>query len=639
MNKINFQGNLLLTAKNKADLNNNKNTVSLEQNLSLGILKSGTINYQAYLKSINPANTVSFEGKKYNGYELAISEKELDNIIQNQSTIYELNPVKEYEALQDGDKRALKHLVRAAKILNDVFLKQDHQLNIVMKKALEREVEKGDIHAQKALKLFNTFNGIEGENGLQQEPVKIFDGLKLSDGRNMYPQNYNKEKLINYLTANIEQTPAILNNDTIVKAHKNRLYAVPYSIEFRKEYEKAAKELLLAAKETTHKGFSDYLQLQTQALVCNDPEYSFKADEAWANLKDSPLEFTISRESYKDSLAGAAAEDKEFANLASKNSFTIKSKDFIGVRVGIVDQKSSKNLADYKKYLKELTELMPLKEEYPKRATDKENKIKQNLSDVDLVYMSGDYLANRPSIVIAQNLPNNDKLSVKLNAGRKNVFHKQIRKTENPELRKKKLEGIVDASQRHLYNKDSQHLFVIGHELSHALGPNSTRSGKDKKSSLGEGYGDVIEESKADLGSIMSVEFFVKKGKYTKEQAEKIYLTFAADLIPLSNPPLNQPHRVRSVMQFNYFVEKGAIELVDGKIKIVPEKFNRTAKNMLEEEIKIQLDGDSEKAKEFVDKYRQWNDNLEIISRFIRSLSPKPYCVVNTPLAEKLLTE
>jgi len=639
MNKINFQGNIFLYANKKVNLDKNENIESPIQLSSKDIIKSEMINHYAFLKSINSTNIVSFEGKKYNGYELAISEEELDNIFQNQATVYEFNPVQEYEDLQEGDKKALKHLIKAAKVLDDVFLKQDHQSNIAMKKALEREAKKGDTHAQKALKLFNAFNGIEGGNGLQPEPVRIFDGLELSDGRNMYPSDFNKERLINYLKDNIEQTPAILNNDTIVKTHNGRLYAVPYSIEYRKEYEKAAKEILLAAKETTHEGFAKFLRLQAQALVCNDPEYSFKADEAWANLKNSPLEFTVSRESYDDSLAGAIAEDKEFARLADENGFTIKSKDFIGILVGIVDQKASKDLADYKKYLKELSELMPLKEEYPKSTTGKEKKIKQNLSDVDIVYVSGDRIANRPSISIAQNLPNSDKLSVKLNAGRKNVFNKQVRRTENPELRKKMLEGMFDASQRDLYDKDSHHLFVIGHELSHALGPTTTRNGKDKKSSLGEGYGDIIEESKADLGSIMSVEFFVKKGKYTKEQAEKIYLTWTAGFVPLSNPPLNLPHRVRSVMQFNYFVEKGAIELNDGKIKIVPEKFNQTAKSMLEEEIMLQLDGDSEKAREFVDKYRQWNDNIEKLSEFRRSLSPKPYCVVNAPLAEKLLTE
>jgi hypothetical protein len=428
-----------------------------------------------------------------------------------------------------------------------------------------------------------------------------------------------------------------LSNDTVVKIHKDRLYAVPYSVEYRKEYEKAAKELLLAANETTHEGFARYLRLQAQALVSTDPEYSFMADEAWVNLEDSPLEFTLNRESYKDSLTGAVAEDKEFARLASEYGFTIKPKDFIGARVGIVDQEVSNTIADYKKYLSELAELMPLKEEYPKNIIGKTNEIKQNFSAVDIVYMSGEYMAKRPAIVIAQNLPNSDKLSVKLNTGRKNVFHKQVMKTRNLELEKKKAERMASTPQ--LYDSDIKYLFVIGHELSHALGPDATKNGKDKKTSLGENYGDIIEESKADMGSIMSYEFFVKKGKYTEKQTKKFYLTWAANLVPLSEPPLVKHHLVRSVMEFNYFVEKGAIKLKNNKIKVIPEKFNQAAKSMLEEEIRIQLDGDPEKAKEFVDKYREWNCNIGYLSRISRSLSPKPYCIVDAPLAEKLLAK
>ena len=42
----------------------------------------------------------------------------------------------------------------------------------------------------------------------------------------------------------------------------------------------------------------------------------------------------------------------------------IVSKDFIGARVGIVDKKSSDELAGYRKYLKDLSGLMPLREKY-----------------------------------------------------------------------------------------------------------------------------------------------------------------------------------------------------------------------------------------------------------------------------------
>ena len=88
-------------------------------------------------------------------------------------------------------------------------------------------------------------------------------------------------------------------------------------------------------------------------MVKNFPEYAFKADAAWASLKDSPLEFTIGRESYEDTLTGAVTEDKELMKIFEAKGITVKAKDFIGARVGIVDIKASEELADYKNHLLE----------------------------------------------------------------------------------------------------------------------------------------------------------------------------------------------------------------------------------------------------------------------------------------------
>jgi hypothetical protein len=577
----------------------------------------------------------------YNGYELAISESELDLIINEKSITYEFNPEKHYNELKKADQIALKHLVKAAKALDDVFLKQDHSKSIEMKKALEKAAAKGDSHAEKALVLFKIFNGIEGNNGISKDPVRLFKSLKLHKSKNIYPEGLTKEELITYLKENIEEAPAILSYDTIVKKEKGQLVALPYSIAFNKEYKCAAKELLMAARQTTHKEFAQYLRYQAQALVSNDPEYAYKADESWANLKDCPLEFTIGRESYEDSLTGAIGEEKEFVALLEENGLSMKSKDFIGVRVGLVDVGSSNEMMDYKNHLKGMSELMPLKEKY-KQSVDlaRSDDIKQTLADVELVYLSGDYCACRPGITLAQNLPNDDKLSVQLNSGNRNVFHRQIRRTEDIEKRMKLLNSLVDSSLHALYDRESDHLFTIGHELTHSLGPMATATGKDKKVALGDGYGDIIEECKADLGSLNATEYFLDIGKYSQTLVESIYVTWSIDQLPLSEPNITQPHRVRELMQLNYFIEKGALEIQKGsKLSVNLEKILPAAREMLTEVIKIQLEGNADKARIFVDKYRQWNNTMQYISEIKQSLSPKPYKILKMPLAEKLLAE
>ena len=397
------------------------------------------------------------ENKVYNGYKIALSENELDDILNNKVTKFVFNSVDEYNALDLGDKEALKHLVKAAQALTTVFLKQDHHKNIEMKQALESASEAGDTYAQKVLEIFNVFQGLEGNNGLSADPVIIFEGLNASPNKNVFPPDLKKEELIEYCKkqieeGNIELVKGIFSYDAIVKRDEAKLISVPYTVEFAEEYEKAANELLLASKQTTHKGFKEFLEFQAKSLLSKDPkeaEYNeYLADKIWANLKDCPLEFTIGRENYDDFMTGSVLEDKNFAELLAKNSIEVKPKDFIGARVGIVDLKATKELEDYKNHLENLAKLMPLTEKYPKiENKNKSEEGKQTLADVDIVYLSGDYAACRPGITLAQNLPNDDKMASKLNCGNRNVFHKQIRRTENPERRQRFLDSLVELSQ------------------------------------------------------------------------------------------------------------------------------------------------------------------------------------------------
>lgn len=577
----------------------------------------------------------------YNGFKPALKEEQLNEIINEKSIKFVFNPEKEYELLAEGDKKALKHLVKAAIALDDVFLKQDHEKNIEMKATLEEAFKKGDNFAGKLLQLFSIFNGLEGNDGISKDPIKLFEGLELAKGKNVFSSDITKESLLEYLKENIEDTAAILNFDTVVKKDGADIVGIPYSIEFKKEYKNAAKELLLASKETTHKGLSNYLSLQAQALISCDPEYAYKADEAWAGLKDAPLEFTIGRESYEDTMTGAITEDIDFMKQVEQNGITIKAKDFIGARVGIVDIKASEELADYKNHLNAMSKMMPLRDQYKQSIELGEtDNVKQVLVDVDLVYFSGDYAALRPGITLAQNLPNDDKLSVQLDTGNRNVFHKQVRSTFDPERRQKMLDALVEKEFHQYYDNEADHLFTIGHELTHSLGPMSTLSGKDKKVTLGDGYGDIVEEAKADLGSLVCLEYFEKAGKYSKELVEKILLTWAVDQLPLSEPTLTQAHRVREVMQLNYFIDKKAIKVEKGgKLSIDFKNILSVAKEMLTKVIQVQLDGDPVKAKAFVDKYRAWNDLLEYVSKEKKKLKPKPYKIIVHTLADKILKQ
>ena len=274
---------------------------------------------------------------------------------------------------------------------------------------------------------------------------------------------------------------------------------------------------------------------------------------------------------------------------------------------------------------------MPLKEKYKQNISANDNK--QTMVDVDLVSMAGDCGAYRGGITIAENLPNDDKLSLAIGGGRRNVYHRQIRLGTTPEKIKEKLNAVLDTDQHKFYNPEADHWFTIGHENTHSLGP---KSGTEK---LGK-YQAIVEENKADMGSISFVDMLTEEGMYTPEQREQIIVSFVTDNFLKAKPEMSQAHRVRSVMQTQFMIKEGAVEVNDeGKIHVNIDKVVPTCQKMLDEIIKVQLSQDVNVAEDYVNKYFVWDDNCEKVAENLRTISKKLNGNIETPLADQLAAE
>ena len=137
----------------------------------------------------------------YNGYELNYSIEELEKMTSTEMTDVVLlsKDAPAYLNLDQTDKKVLEHLVKAAKILNNVALIQDNSENIILKSLLEKEAAKNNEHAKLALKLFNSLNGVYGLNGVDDKPVAIFKNLTTTKGKNFYPKDLSVEEFHNIL--------------------------------------------------------------------------------------------------------------------------------------------------------------------------------------------------------------------------------------------------------------------------------------------------------------------------------------------------------------------------------------------------------------------------------------------------------
>ena len=578
------------------------------------------------------------EGEFMQDFTLNLSREELEKRTSKDylNTKKMLSPnAAEYLELADGDKEALKHLVRAAYILEKINMQIDNPHNLDFKAFLEKEIENGNEDAKLTKILFDAQKGINAIDTMSNK-INLAKGLTEHLGKGVYPEDLSKEEFHAILTkmineGKIDDVKKILTQRSIVERNGDELIGIDYIDKFKEDFAKMADELDLARETSTNADFNEYLDLQAKALRKADQMLDAYADKKWATLQDTPLEFTITRENYEDEMTGTIVENKELSELLKAHGITPTPKDFLGGRVGIVNKKGTEALMAIKKYLPELAKNMPFADEYEQNISTTGD-TKQTMVDVDLVAVAGDVGAYRGGITLAENLPNDDKLSLKIGGGRRNVYHRQIRFISNVAKLQERLDEILDKEQHKYYLDEADHWFTIGHENAHSLGP------KKACETLGK-YRNIIEENKADMGSLAFVDLLTELGMYTEEQRKQIIVTTVADNFLKSKPTLSQAHRVRTVMQNKYFADRGAYDIIDGKIHVNIDKVVPIAKEMLSEIIRIQIDGDFDKAEKYVLNNFVWTDNMELIAQKLQKVSKYLNGRTESPLAELLLKD
>lgn len=540
----------------------------------------------------------------------------------------------EYAALDQKDKEALKYIVKAATYLENIEFQIDDSYNIPFKKYLEEQIQKNNEQAKLTKILFDAQKGINALDSLSHE-INLAKGHKTKPGIGVYPEDLTAEEyqriLIKMLKENkTEEVRNITNQRSMVFRDGEYLKAVDYVEYFKEDFTKIADELDKAAEYSTDANFTEYLKLQSKALRTADPMLDAYADKKWAELEYTPLELTITRENYEDTITSSYSNNQELIDLLSAKNITPVPKDCLGFRVGIVNKEGTDFLLRIKQFLPELAKNMPYSDEYDQDVTN--GTIKQTMVDADLIILAGDVGAYRAGITLAENLPNDDKPSLTIGGGRRNVYHRQIRASNATQVQKK-LDLILDQEQHQYYDTEADHWFTIGHENCHSLGPNILES------RLGQ-YRSIVEENKADMGGLAFTNNLTNLGYYTEEQRKKIIVTVVVDNFLKVKPDLSQAHRVRTVMQNYYLKQHGAYTITeDGKIHVNIEEVVPAAYDMLKEIIRIQLDNNFEKAEEYVNKYFIWTDEMKIIGDKLQTLSATLNSRVENELADKILSE
>ena len=532
----------------------------------------------------------------------------------------------EYQKLTGSEKEVISHLVKASKWFDQIWLKLDNHKNLEFLAFLNQEIEKGNKQAYLTKKLFDSQKGAFSPDALGNEIV-LTKSLKKTPGLGFYPEDLEPFEFHQILDkmldeGEVQEVKNILSQRTVVVRNGDKLTSIDY-VDYFPEFEEIAAELEQAKNLCEDKEFAEYLNLQAQALRCVDIEIDAKADIAWAKLDKSNLEFTITRENYDEQMTNTIFENEKLCNRLKALDIDINSKDSLGARVGIVNKRGTKFLNKLKKLTEIEAEYMPYRQEYERNSSS--GNIPQTAVDVDIISLTGEEGAYRAGIVLAQNLPNDDKLSLKKGGGRRNVYHRQIRKKTNRRLYK----NLITDSQYEYFYPEADHWATICHENTHTLGPSNVNLGK---------YTSILEEYKADMGMYAFLDNFVEKKLFTEKQAKQIMVTSLASSFLKGKPSLTEPHKVRSCMIVNRMIKTKSITFDEqGKLIFDFEKIKQTTKQMMKEVIRLQIDGDVLMAKDYVEKWFAWTEEIDNVSKIIQNYSKKLNGYLTMSLYDKIL--
>ena len=534
---------------------------------------------------------------------------------------------REVKRLSKNDLLVLMHLTRAANKLESVNLKLGHPKNLEFLDFLTKEEQAGNQKAVLAKKLFLSQKSMFSPDALGEQ-TRLAKGVNEPDGLGYFPEDLEAEEFHKIISDMLDageekQVEEILNQRSIVVRDGDKLKAIDFVDAFS-EFQEMADELEKAIEFSDDKKFNKYLELQIKALRKADPMLDAKADKEWAKLSGGKFEFTICRECYDEKLTKSIYENDELMAKLKAHNITVYAKDSLGARVGIVNKSGTKLLRKLKRLIDVSAKLMPYSNEY-ERENEKDD-IPQTAVDVDLVTLTGEEGAYRASLVLAQNLPNDDKPALKIGGGRRNVYHRQVRSNSNKKLYK----NLIHEEQFKYFNPEADHWAVICHENTHSLGP-QTHSGLGK-------FSFIIEEYKADMGMYCFLREFVKEGYFTELQAKQIIVTSLAYGFLKGKPSLSQAHRTRSVMICNRMLTEKAIQVRDGKLWFDFDKVIDTAKEMMREAIRLQLDANVKSAENYIMKWFVWSDDISFIAEVIKKFSKKLNGYIIQELADEMLS-
>jgi hypothetical protein len=394
-------------------------------------------------------------------------------------------------------------------------------------------------------------------------------------GAGFYPEDLTEVELNAWLAANPQDRQALVSPTTVIRRDGAKLVAVPYSTAYRDQLSRAATALRAAAAAAENASLKRFLELRAEAFLSDD---YYASDLAWMDL-DSEIEVVIGPyETYEDNLLGYKAAFETFLCVAQPED--------------------SAALARYKQTLPFLESSLPIPEQHKNRGRGSESPIRV----ADELLTSGDARAGVQTL--AFNLPNDER--VREAKGSKKVLLKNIMQAKYEAILEPIAGLVLPEDQTERISFDAYFHHILFHELAHGLGPGRiTVSGRQTEArlELKELYS-AIEEAKADVVGALSLYWLARRGEVPATAVETQPWTFTAGLFRSARFGTTEAHGLGVLIQTNYLLEKGAIEITpDGRFRPVPDRFEGALSDLAHELLMVEALGSYDGAKTLVQRY------------------------------------
>jgi hypothetical protein len=473
-------------------------------------------------------------------------------------------------ALPANEREALAHMVRAAQVMDALFLEQVWAGNEAMLHTLLRdESPAGRARLHEFLINKGPWSRLDhNEPFVPGAPPK-------PAAANFYPAGATKEEVEQWLNSlnGAERARATGFFTTIRRGADGRLTAVPYSVEYQGELAIAAQHLRAAAASTAQPTLKAFLESRAAAFASND---YYDSDVKWMEL-DATIEPTIGPyEVY---------EDEWFNYKAAFEAF-----------ITVKDQAESQKLQKFAGSLQDIENSLPIDPRYrnPRLGA------LAPIAVVNTVFSAGD--ANRGVQTAAFNLPNDERVIREKGSKRVMLKNNQQAKFDKVLVPISKV-ALATGDQGNV-SFDAFFTHILMHELMHGLGPHDINVGgrtTTVRQELKETYS-AIEEAKADISGLFALQFLVDKGQIDRSLEKTMYTTFLASAFRSLRFGINEAHGRGQAIQLNYLLDQGGFTVNgDGTFSVDTGKIKDAVIALTREIMTLQAEGSYAKARQMID--------------------------------------